>query len=100
MLLVEDLQRDLLDAGREFVELRVHAPAHLFEDRRARVVHPVDAVAEAHELDLSLARVAHPLLGPVRGADELQLLDHRSGCPAVRRSLERSDGADQRGDEV
>src|SRR5437762_2683160 len=68
MLFVKDPERDLLDPGGELVELRIHAPAHVLQDRCPRVVDAVDAMAEAHELDLALAGVTHPAFGVITRA--------------------------------
>ena len=93
---MEDRQRDLLDLRSQGEELRVHPLAHLFEDLGPRVVDAIDTVAEAHELDLPLPRVAHPPLGVRRGADLLELLDHSGWRASMRRPFERADGADKR----
>src|SRR3989442_8438593 len=77
MLLVEDGQRGLLDLRRQVVELRIQALAHHLEDPRSRVIGAVDAVPEAHESFLAIARLAHPVLGIRGGADLLQLVHYR-----------------------
>src|SRR6266851_663410 len=100
MLLVQDGESGLLDLRREVVELRVQALAHDLEDPRARVIGAVDAVPEAHESFLAVARLAQPVLGILGGADLLQLVHHSRGRASVGRTFQGADGADDARDQV
>ncbi len=94
MRLVEDLERDLLGVLGRLVELGRGGLRHLLEDFRARIVGPVDAVAEPGEAGVLGVGLAQPA---VRVGSRADLVQHRA-CgkrrPAVRRALQRSDGPD------
>src|SRR5258708_10563129 len=100
MLLVQDPQRDVLYLGCKRVERRVHSLAHRLEDLCSRVVNAIYAVPEAHEPHLALAGIAHPGLGVLGSADQLELLHDLRWRTSVRGPFERPDGADQAGGKV
>ena len=98
----EHAEGDVLDRDRELqpVRLVLHRLGDPSERLRARVVGPVDPVAEAHQPLAAGDRVADPLLGVLRRADPVDLLDDLRWGAAVERALHRADRAGHRGRDV
>ena len=94
--LAQHLQRRLLerrrdlDAGR--AELHRRPPQH----RRARVVRPIDAVAEAHDPLTAVEQVPDVLLGIVRLGRAVDHRQHPRRRAAVEGAGERADGGAHR----
>ena len=104
-VLFEQSEGDRFEGARQLVQLHVaaaqkHPLGGDVENISAGVAHPINPVAEAHQLLAPFELVAQIRFGARRLADFEDHVERGAGRAAVQRPLERTDCAGDGGDEV